>query len=159
VYLSSYGQSAVLKVDGDWEGASFGALAWSMVGVPTSELPQDWTIDWGGVGGADTFEHQHVVHLQDDGSMTMLDNAHGRGLRLSLDQDARHASVVSAWPTGEPDCGPQGTMAVASTGGVFVGCSGSDVREYRPDGALVWQATARCAGFPEAVRFTPLEGW
>ena len=159
VYLSSFAQDTELKLVGDWNSPAFGQVVWSMAGTTTTAFGQDWTLDWSGIDGDDEFLDQHDVHLLPDGRMVMLDNAHGRGIVWTLDQPNRRARADAAYPTVEGGCGPQGTAAVSTSGDVFVGCSGSHLREYTPGGDLVWDATVVCSGFSEAVRFYPLEGW
>jgi hypothetical protein len=159
ILLSSWAMSSVIKIEGDWTSPEFGQHIWTLSGEGFDDVGDDFVIDWSAVDDADRFQRQHDLKLLPDGRMLMLDNHVGRGLILSLDEATMTATAESAYSTGYI-CGPQGTAA-ATTGHVFVGCSGPDILEYDLEGELLWQATAVCPSGDEAIsaRWYPLEGW
>lgn len=158
-YLSSYEQDTVLKIEGDWTDPQFGSLLWAFAGDDEGGFGQDFAIDWSAVSEG-VFGHQHDVHYTSTGQLVMLDNPRGRALVFDMDEGGHTARAVGEYPTKELACGPQGTAAMSSTGGVFAGCSGTTMREYAPGGELAWEGTVQCGGgFASVVRFYPLEGW
>jgi len=168
VYLSLYTQSTLLKLDGDPARPTFGQLEWVLAGGPPAGLGQDFALDWSRIDGPDTFARQHYATLRADGRLSLLDNAHGRALLLSLDEPARTGIVEEVYAAGRPICGPQGTTTETATGDVLVGCSGMDLAEY-PLGSAVpaWEATLVCdngelgvgPGNFGAARWYSLHGW
>jgi hypothetical protein len=159
ILVSSWAMSSVIKIEGDWTSPEFGQHLWTLSGEGLDDVGNDFVIDWSLVDDADRFQRQHDLKLMPDGRMLMLDNHVGRGLVLSLDEANMTATADSAYSTGYI-CGPQGTAA-ATTGHVFVGCSGPDILEYDLEGELLWQAAAVCPSGAEAIsaRWYPLEGW
>ncbi len=160
VYLSTLVQHSVLKVKGDWTKEDFGELAWALAGSPApAGFGQDFAVDWSAVGNVG-FESQHDITRLDDGRLLLLDNGHGRGLVIDVDEAAGTARGEAAYASGAGGCGPQGTTKITSEGNVFVACSEGPLREYTPDGDEVWEARIECGGAPAiASRFYPLEGW
>jgi hypothetical protein len=159
IYLSLLGQSSVLKLAGDWTSPEFGTPLWALAGAEPAGLGNDYTIDWGPVAPAG-FQDQHAASRLEDGTLLLLDNAHGRALALDVDEEARVATARAVYPTDEDRCGPQGTAAVTSEGNVLAGCLTGRLQEYTPEGSVAWSASFRgCADRPVAARFYPLEGW
>jgi hypothetical protein len=162
--LSWHTQDTVGKIAGDWTSPDFGDVRWLLRGNASGQLGETITTDWGSVSPS-SFSGQHCVNVRPDGRLTMLDNDHGRGLVLSLDEATSSATVDAAYATGSGNCGPQGTAEGTLAGNALVGCAGDQVREY--DGATgdqVWSAEVQCAsggvGFGGgAVRWYPLDGW
>jgi hypothetical protein len=167
VWLSSFAQSTVMKVDADLASPTFGQVEWVMAGTDLQDLGNDFAIDWSAVGDPDAFEHQHHLNVLDDGRVMFLDNQHGRGLILDLDEASHTAAVEGAYPTTFPACGPQGTATETAAGDVLVDCSGMTLLEYAESGgAPVWSAELRCSngnvgGGPSnsPERWYPLDGW
>lgn len=159
IYLSSFGQNSVIKLVGDWTRPDFGTQLWALAGAEPAGFGSDYTIDWGTVGVVG-FQHQHAVHRLDDGTLMLLDNAHGRALALTLDEGAGLATVEAEYSTTGTECGPQGTAAMTAAGNVLVGCSSGSLQEYAPDGTVAFAAAIRgCVERPLAARFYPLDGW
>lgn len=163
VVLSSWGQDTVLKIAGDWNQPDFGQQIWAMDGDGGGGFGDDYDIDWSGVDGSDAFRDQHDVHFMSDGRLLMLDNGHGRGLVLTVDQVGLTATADATYPTVQSACGPQGTAAEAAGGNVMVGCSGNDLLEYTPGNPEpVWSAETQClggSGGASVVRWYALDGW
>jgi hypothetical protein len=163
IYLSWLSLDTVVKLDGDWTSASFGTPQWYLVGNGGSAFGDTFAVDWSLVGGVDAFTDQHSVMLRDDGKLQLLDNAHGRGLVIELDETTLMATVEAEHATRQGACGPQGTARTTAAGHALVGCSGDWVREYDTAGAMVWEAEAIClSGSPfaqGASRWYPLDGW
>jgi hypothetical protein len=153
IYLSLYSQNSVLQLAAD------GTLQWVLAGEEPAGLGNDYTLDWGSTPRTG-FVQQHAVSRLPDGTLVLLDNAHGRALTWSLDEEARTATLLAEYPAGEPMCGPQGTAAVTSSGNILVGCLSGMLQEYTPQGSVAWTASVRgCADRPIAARYYPLEGW
>jgi hypothetical protein len=115
------------------------------------------------VGGQDSFVDQHSVNRRADGKLQLLDNAHGRGLVIDLDEVALTATVEQANDTRQNSCGPQGTAQSTAAGNAIVACSGDWVREYDSTGTMVWEAEAVCLNggpfAPGVTRWYSLDGW
>jgi len=163
IYLSWLSLNTVVKLDGDWTSASFGTPQWYLLGNGGAGFGDTLTIDWSLVGGSDSFIDQHSVNLRDDGKLQLLDNLHGRGLVIELDETALTATVEAEHPTRQGSCGPQGTARTTAAGHAVVGCSGDWVREYDTAGTMAWEAEAVCINggpfTPGASRWYPLDGW
>jgi hypothetical protein len=161
ILLSWLGQDAIAKIDGDWTSPTFGDPLWLLEGG-NGQLGSTITTDWTGVGGEDGFDGQHSLFLRADGRLMVLDNAHGRGLVIDLDEAAGTAAVTGAYETREDRCGPQGTARSTVAGNPVVGCTGDWVREYDlATGAPLWEAEVQCASAFHAgsARWYPLDGW
>ena len=120
------------------------------------------------VDGADTFSRQHATTFRPDGRLQMLDNEHGRGLILSLDEVAHTARVDASFSAGQSTCGPQGTTVDTAAGHTLVGCSGPALREYDTGPDPVFSSSLVCdngggggggPGPSGSVRWYPLDGW
>lgn len=173
VYLSLYAQNTIVKVDGDLASPTFGEPQWILGGSAPMGLGTDFSIDWSGVSGTDGFAHQHDAHLLADGRLAMLDNAHGRGLVLSIDEVSHTVTADETYDASAGSCGPQGTTRQTAAGNLLVDCAGESIQEYAPGGnAPVWQADVVCAtpsgggggpggpGGPSgAERWYALDGW
>lgn len=161
-------QDTVAKIDADPASPTFGRAIWLMSGDGRPhELGNDITIDWSAVPDEDSFGGQHCFHQRRDGRYMLLDNDHGRGLVLSIDDAARTATVDAAYDTRERSCGAQGTAMDTRSGNAVVACLSRFVREYdAASGAMVWEAEAHCRNSggggwsPNAgTRWYPLDGW
>ncbi|HHO49998.1 MAG TPA: hypothetical protein ENK18_03795 [Deltaproteobacteria bacterium] len=166
IYLSWRHQDAVSKIVGDPGRPDFGTPIWILQGSDHGDLGSGLTLDWSQVEGSDSFQEQHSLTLTPDGRVMLLDNLHGRGLIIDVDEGSSAAVVEGAYRTVEPICGPQGTARTTSAGNPVVGCSGDWVREY--DGVTeekLWEARVQCLQEPPdrartgAVRWYPLDGW
>ncbi|MCB9686858.1 MAG: hypothetical protein H6735_17600 [Alphaproteobacteria bacterium] len=143
-----------------------GEVHWAIGGGAPTALLEDWSA----IEGADGFAMPHAASRTPDGGVQLLDNAHGRALRLAVDEGSGLASAVASFDAGAPRCGPQGTASLSAAGGVLAGCSGPNVRQYTPSGdAIRWSATLSCdsgegtSGGPRggqlASRWYALDGW
>ncbi len=163
--LSWLSRDSVAKIDLDPASPTFNQVLWIVDGDPPDDLPADIVVDWSGVDGADFFSRQHNFHRRRDGRFMLLDNDHGRGVVLTIDEVARTATANAVYATVESVCGPQGTAADTEAGNSVVGCSTEFLREY--DGLtdeLVWEAEVECesgGGFfgISVGRWYPLDGW
>ncbi|MCA9493829.1 MAG: aryl-sulfate sulfotransferase [Myxococcales bacterium] len=162
VILSLYTQHTVLRV------SPAGEVLWVMDTVGTGGLGNDYVVDWTAVDGADTFSRQHATTFRPDGRLQMLDNEHGRGLILSLDEVAHTARVDASFSAGQSTCGPQGTTVDTAAGHTLVGCSGPALREYDTGPDPVFSSSLVCdngggggggPGPSGSVRWYPLDGW
>ncbi|GAA1695489.1 hypothetical protein GCM10009808_10900 [Microbacterium sediminicola] len=115
------------------------------------------TIDWRLGGSASDIEiaedaqfaWQHDAHRRDDGTITLFDNespslaAVSRGLRLSVDEDAGTASLVTEYlPSGERVSTTQGNVQQLPNGNVVVGWGSQPYySEFSADGDLLYDAT------------------
>ncbi|HHO51259.1 MAG TPA: hypothetical protein ENK18_10395 [Deltaproteobacteria bacterium] len=160
IYLSLLTQAAVIKLDGALDSPTFGDPLWILEGGDGA-LQGDIEVDWSGIGGPDAFLDQHDVSLASDGRLVLLDNAHGRGLVLVLDEETSTARVTGSYPTAEDACRAQGTAAITVDGTVVVACSTDRIRAYGGDAQLRWEASVSCDGGEPAsvVRWSPLDGW
>jgi hypothetical protein len=159
IYLSSWTQDSILKIAGDWTQPDFGTQQWALAGLGSAGFGSDFETDYTPVPD-DGFRDQHNVSFTPDGKLLMLDNAHGRGLQMTLDEVAMRARAKAEFPTNDWVCGPQGTAQAVTSGNVFVGCSGPELLEYDTAGIQVWSADAGCdSGRPSVVRWYPLEDW
>jgi hypothetical protein len=159
MYLSSWAQDTVLKIAGDWTEPDFGELLWAMAGLGNAGFGDDFTVDYSLVPD-DGFRDQHNVNFTPDGRLLMLDNGHGRGLLMTLDQAARTARADAEYAANEWVCGPQGTAQAVASGNVFVACSGAELLEYDASGVEVWDGVAACDDARSSViRWYPLEDW
>jgi hypothetical protein len=133
--ISSRHTSAVYKVD-----RRTGEVIWRLGGKRS-----DFTF---GPGAA--FAYQHDARRHPDGSMTIFDNAASlpgpgvasRGIRLALDEKARHASLLQEFRSPDARAGwAMGNLQVLNGGAVFIGW-GTDgsFSEFGPDGALRFDA-------------------
>jgi len=159
-------RDSVAKVDLNPSSPTFGDVLWIMDGNPPDELPADITIDWSGVPGPDSFGGQHNFNRRHDGRYMLLDNDHGRGVVLSIDEVNRTATADAVYSTRENVCGPQGTATDTEDGNALVACTTEFMREY--DGVtdqLIWEAEIICAngggGFfgNSSARWYALDGW
>ncbi|MCA9493828.1 MAG: hypothetical protein KC621_28050 [Myxococcales bacterium] len=143
-----------------------GQVHWAIGGGAPTALAEDWSA----IEGADGFAMPHAASRTPDGGVQLLDNAHGRALRLAVDEGSALASAVASFDAGAPRCGPQGTASLSAAGGLLAGCSGPNVREYTPSGdRVLWSATLSCdsgegsVGGPRgsqlASRWYALDGW
>jgi hypothetical protein len=99
--------------------------------------------------------------------LQVLDNGHGRGLVIDLDEATSTAAVIGEYETRENSCGPQGTSRSTLAGNPIVGCAGDWVREYDfATGGQLWEAEVQCVGGgggfggpPGSSRWYALDGW
>jgi hypothetical protein len=166
--LSWLNQDTVAKIDLDPLSPTYGDPIWLMNGGNRpGDLGNDITIDWSGIGGADSFGGQHSFHQRHDGRHMLLDNDHGRALVLTVDDTTLTARVDAAYATHESRCGAQGTATDAWSGNSLVGCQSRWVREYDlATGTAVWEGEANCrnnggGGWSAraGARWYPLDGW
>lgn len=162
--LSWFRRDSVAKIDLNPTSPTFGELLWIMGGNPPGELPNDFTIDWSGVAGPDFFSRQHNFHRRHDGRYMLLDNANGRAIVFTLDEENRTAVADAVYPTAQGVCAAQGTAADTEAGNAVVACIDEFVREY--DGItdeLIWQGEVHCANGGDALlgsaRWYPLDDW
>jgi arylsulfotransferase ASST len=96
------------------------------------------------------FSFQHDARRQQDGSLTVFDNAaalpgpavSSRGVRLAVDERARRVSLLQEWRPPDRRSGwAMGNVQALNGGGVFVGW-GTDgsFSEFGPDGELRFDA-------------------
>ena len=101
-------------------------------------------------GPGAAFDYQHDARRQQDGSLTVFDNAAAlpgptvasRGIRLALDEQARRATLLQEWkPPGRRSGWAMGNVQALNGGGVFVGW-GTDgsFSEFGPNGELRFDA-------------------
>jgi hypothetical protein len=159
MFISSWAQDSILKIAGDWTQPDFGQLIWALAGLGNAGFGDDFTVDYSPVP-EEGFRDQHNVNFTADGRLLMLDNGHGRGLLLTVDQVALTARADAEFPANEWVCGPQGTAQAVPSGNVFVGCSGAELLEYDASGVQVWDGVAVCESARSSViRWYPLEDW
>lgn len=102
------------------------------------------------MGEGTVFAWQHDARRQDDGTITILDNAanppvadRSRGIRLDVDPDAGTATLVTEYA--HPDdvlAGSQANMQVLDNGNVVIGWgSEGRVTEFTAEGEIVFDAT------------------
>jgi hypothetical protein len=168
LYLSWLTQDSIAKIEGDRSDPTWGTPLWILSGRNTpGDLGSDIVLDWSAVGGADSFGTQHNAHLRHDGRLMLLDNDHGRGLVISIDEQAGTGTVDAAYDTREGVCGPQGTAMDTVAGNAVVACSTPWVREYDlATSAMIWEAEIVCpmgsgGGWTPggASRWYPLDDW
>ena len=159
VYLSLLTQHMVAKFDGDWTGADFGTVLWTMTGQGGSDIPSDIQPDFSALAGPKIWGDQHSVTMRSDGRLQLLDNDNGRALIVSVDEVNLTATVDAEYPAASGTCGPQGTSRETPNGNVLVGCSGDTVREFDlTTQALLWEADEVCSGFsPGSSRWYALD--
>jgi hypothetical protein len=171
ILMSIKAQDTVIKVEGDWTSPSFGEVIWSWNGTGIGAIGNTIAADWSGVGPPAIFSFEHSLFVRpNDGQLMLLDNDHGRALRMDIDEVAQTGRVVGEYPTNYPECGPQGTARTTLAGNPIVGCSGGRygseeynyVREYDPvTEAVLWEARPVCGdgSWHNATRWYALEGW
>jgi hypothetical protein len=101
------------------------------------------------------FMYQHDARAQPDGTMTMFDDGSGdlthasRGLRLAVDEQARTAALVAAYPHPTPiTATAMGNAQVLPGGGMMIGWGSEPyMTEFGPDGDVRFDA-----GFPGAAK-------
>ncbi|MEQ1566078.1 MAG: aryl-sulfate sulfotransferase [Myxococcota bacterium] len=167
VYLSSYTQHTVMKIDGDLAAPTFGDPAWFLAGSDGLGFGQDFAVDWSAVDGDDGFVHQHALRLTADGRLMFLDNANGRALVLSVDESTHTATVDEAYAANQPSCSAQGTASQTGAGNYLVNCASMEIREYEPGADTpVFTGTLVCengggggSATSSAARWYALDGW
>ncbi|MEQ1565727.1 MAG: hypothetical protein ABMA64_08830 [Myxococcota bacterium] len=166
--LSWLTQDTIAKIDLNPLSATYEEPLWLMRGDGTAgDLGNDITVDWSLVGGSDSFGGQHNVNLRRDGRLAFLDNDHGRGIVMTVDDATLTATVDGVYPTHEGICFPQGTSMETASGNPVVGCDTAWIREYDLASAVqIWEAEIECengggGGFTSgaATRWYPLDGW
>jgi hypothetical protein len=161
IYLSWLSLDTVAKIEGDWTSPDFGTPIWILDGNGGAGMGTIAT-DWDAVPDEDSFAQQHSFNVRPDGRLMLLDNGHGRGLVIDLDETTSSATVDGAYATREGACGPQGTARSTLGGNAVVGCAGDWVREYDGvTGDLLWEAEVQCGGGggQGSSRWYPLDGW
>ncbi len=163
LYLSWLTPSAIAKVGGEPGRPAWGTPEWIMTGDgQAGTVGNDITVDWGAFSPP-RFGNQHNAHVRHDGRLMFLDNLHGRGIVMTVDEQARIATVDATYETRENGCLAQGTAMDTLDGNAVVACASRWVREY--DGGtseLVWEAqVASCAngGRSRVARWYPLDHW
>lgn len=158
-YLSLRWLSAGLKVDATPGSPTFGEVAWTLVGDPTSDLaPGDFALSTA-VDGPGDFVGQHHLNPTPDGRFALFDNREigsSRGLILDLDPTAATATIEAAWEVGAI-CMAQGATFALASGNVLVTCATlGTVYEFAPGQAEpVWTLDLQCGPFAMVPRGVP----
>jgi hypothetical protein len=168
MYLSMMHQNSIAKIEGDLASPDFGTPLWILPGdVTQNTIGHDIVVDWSPIGGADTFDTEHHIHLRHDGRLMVLDNDHGRALVFSVDEVNLTATMEAEYATFEASCGRgQGTAIDLLNGNSVVACNTGMVREYDlATGLEIWEAEVGCRNGSvvgqgvTAARWYPLDGW
>ncbi|PRA04698.1 ArsR family transcriptional regulator [Arthrobacter sp. MYb229] len=144
ILVSARHTSAVYRLD-----RTTGEVAWTLGGSASDfDLDEDAVFAW-----------QHDAQRAPDGTLTLLDNhAKGdeserssRGLRLSLDERAMTASVVTEYaPPQERAAGSMANAQELANGNMLIGWgSQSYFSEYNHDGELLYDICHGDACYPE----------
>ncbi len=158
MYLSLRWLSAGLRIDGDPDSPTFGAIDWQLVGDPASPLVGDFTLS-SAVGGPADFIGQHHVNPTPDGRLALFDNrktGSSRGLILELDEGLGTAEIQESWDIGWI-CSAQGANHVLPNGNALLTCATSGlVAEYAPGlPDPVWSLNLTCGVFTMVPRGVP----
>lgn len=168
IYISMLEQASLAKIVGDLASPDFGTPIWILPGdVTQNTIGSDIVVDWSQIGGADTFETQHMLHLRHDGRLMVLDNEHGRVLVFTVDEVNKTATMDAEYETFEALCDfGQGTAIDTVAGNAVVGCNTGMVREYDvATGLQIWEAEVECRNGQsvghgvKVARWFPLDSW
>lgn len=137
-----------------------GEILWLLAGDGVGRVfPSDIAL----LGGPDAeFGNQHHPALAPDGTLTVFDNDHERGLELALDETAGTATFVRDWPVG-PGCPIQSSVYPLDDGHHLVTCASQHVlTEFDASGVEANRIAFVCpdqVSTPLTVRGQPIDLW
>jgi hypothetical protein len=140
VYMDSSGElilsfrflNAIVSVDGDHSGSTFGEVNWILEGTNHGEIDGDFNLV-SSVTSDLNFEAPHCAQIGPSGDVTVFDNGlftNSRGVTISLDGNT--ADITGSYELQE-QCSVQSSIIETKGGDLLLGCAESfRVYEFSP---------------------------